>query len=328
MELGKISVIIPLFEEETNAFELGKEVFQAFDQLAYPWEVIMVNDGSSDHTWLEIERVCGAFPNFHGIDLGGNFGQSIALRSGFEHSTGEIIIFMDGDLQHNPADIPKFLDNLNEGFDMVGGLKSQRPEGFIQRQMSKSAHWLINKISGTKMSYFGGTFRAYRRFLLENTNILKDSHRFLGAIIARKGVRYTEIPIVIRKRGGGKSSYKIAKLFSVIVDLIFLKFCISFMNKPFRLFGVFGGLMLIIGIIPMLYLVVTSLFFGTNIRVDYGIEFLFSVFLVLIGLIMISFGFVAEIGVYNYFSGTKIQPYSIRKTTHSTLKKNEQTADH
>jgi hypothetical protein len=145
--------------------------------------------------------------------------------------------------------------------------------------------------------------------------MLGDAHRFLGAVIARKGVRQTEIPITIRERKAGQSSYSLKKVYLVIVDLIFLKFTISYMNKPFRLFGVTGGVMFLIGLIPTIYLLIGSLFFHFNIRVDYIAEFLFSIFMMIIGLLLVSFGLIAEIGIYNYFSRGNHNPYTIRQTT-------------
>ncbi|WP_296705830.1 glycosyltransferase family 2 protein [Algoriphagus sp.] len=315
MSLEKLSIVVPLYNEQDNIFILAEEIYQTVIGLANPCEVILVNDGSMDNTWPKIEEICKKYSIFSGIDLGGNFGQSIALRSGLEHSTGDIIVFMDGDMQHKPADIPRFLEKLNEGYDMVGGSKKERPENFIQKKLSNIAHWLIYKITSAKMEYFGATFRIYRRFLLENTNILKDTHRFLGAILAKKGIRYTEIPISIRERHSGSSHYKITKLFSVIIDLMFLKFVVTYMNKPFRLFGVFGLIVLLAGIFPLTYILGGALFFDFNVRIDYLAEFLLSIFLILVGIFMISFGIVAEIGIYNYFSGDHISPYSIRKKT-------------
>ncbi len=307
-----------MHNELANVEELAAEITEAMTGLAYDYEVFFVNDGSTDDTWQKIEKLADNDTKIKGIDLAGNYGQTIGLRSGFENSRGEIVIFMDGDLQHNPADIPRFLEKLEEGYDMVGGAKASRPDNWFQRNMSRFAHWMICKISGVKMSYFGGTFRAYRRYLLENTNMLGDAHRFLGAVIARKGIRQTEIPIKIRERKAGKSSYSLKKVYMVIVDLIFLKFTISYMNKPFRLFGVTGGIMFLAGLIPTIYLLTGSLFFNFNIRVDYIAEFLFSIFMMIVGLLLISFGLIAEIGIYNYFSRGNHAPYTIRQSTNNS----------
>lgn len=310
--IKKVSIITPLYNEKGNAKILAGEISDTMKKLNYEYEVIMVNDGSSDDTWKQIQEVCAIESRFTGIDLAGNHGQTIALRCGFEHSNGDLVIFMDGDLQHNPADIPRFIKKIEEGYDMVGCSKKSRPDNFVKRNLSRLAHLLIQWITGVKMSYFGGTFRAYRRYLLDSTNLLGDSHRFLGALLARKGVRFSEIPIEIRERKTGKSHYSLRKVFLVIIDLVFLKFTVSYMNKPFRLFSIGGGLCFLAGWLSVSYLIIGSIFFDFNIRVDYLAEFLFSIFIMIVGLMLISFGLIAEIGVYNYFSRGNHSPYTIR----------------
>lgn len=308
-----ISVIVPLYNEGKTVEELIRCLQDTLHTLDRPFEVILVNDGSSDDTWEKVRAESLSDPHIKGIDLAGNYGQTIALRSGLEQSSGDIVIFMDGDMQHDPVDIPRFVSKIEEGYDMVGGAKQKRPEKFFARNLSKLAHWMIWKISGTRMSYFGGTYRAYRRFLLEHSNMLGDAHRFLGAMIARKGIRFTEIPIEIHQRHAGKSHYNFKKIFLVIIDLIFLKFSISYMNKPFRLFGLSGGVLLLAGLLPILYFIFGSLFFHFNIRTDYLTEFLFSFFIMIVGLLLISFGFVAEIGIHNYYAQKNNPPYAVRE---------------
>jgi glycosyltransferase involved in cell wall biosynthesis len=313
MKKTKISIIAPLYNEQENVGQLTGEIIEAMSATGFDYEIILVNDGSSDATWQRIADLQQAHTEIMGIDLAGNYGQTIALRSGFENSTGDIIIFMDGDLQHNPADLPRFIAKIEEGYDMVGGAKAKRPENWLKSSLSRFAHWLIHRISGADMTYFGATFRAYRRYLLEESNMIGDAHRFLGAILARKGIRHTEIPIEIRQRVAGTSSYSLKKVYLVIIDLIFLKFTISYMNKPFRLFGVTGGLMFIIGLLPTVYLVIGSLFFHFHLRIDYLVEFQFSIFIMIMGLLLVSFGLIAEIGIYNYYARGNHSPYSVRR---------------
>ncbi len=313
--IQKVSIVAPMYNEESNVRELTDEIKAAINPLKYEFEIFLVNDGSSDNTWKEIEAICKGDERFKGIDLAGNFGQTIGLRAGFEESTGDTLIFMDGDLQHNPADIPRFLEKLEDGYDMVGGAKGHRPDNWIKRNLSKLAHRIIRQISGVKMSYFGGTYRAYRRYLFENVNLLGDAHRFLGAIIGRKGIKHTEINIEIRERKAGKSSYSLKKVFLVIIDLLFLRFTVSYMKKPFRLFGVWGGIMFLLGLTPIIILSIYSIAFNLNIRETYLTEFFFGIFLMIAGLLLISFGLIAEIGIYNYFSDRNKKPYNIRQTS-------------
>lgn len=325
MKIKKVSIVAPMYNEEKNVHLLVDEIKQAIDPLKYTFEVFLVNDGSSDNTWNEISSVCESDSRFNGIDLAGNYGQTTGLRAGFEASSGDTLIFMDGDLQHNPADIPRFLEKLEEGYDMVGGAKAQRPDGWFQRTASKFAHSVISRISGVKMTYFGATYKAYRSYLFENINLMGDTHRFLGALIARKGVKHTEIKIKIRERKNGSSHYSLKKVFLVIIDLLFLRFTVSYMNKPFRLFGVSGGLLFLGGFFPILLLIIKSLIFNLNIRETYLTEFFFGIFLMIAGLLLVSFGLIAEIGIYNYFSSKGKKPYNIRQIK---KKDKNEAADH
>ncbi|MDP4274438.1 MAG: glycosyltransferase family 2 protein [Bacteroidota bacterium] len=310
-----VSIVVPSYNEEGNTKLLAEKIIQVMDSLNYAYEVIFVNDGSMDNTWDVIENMSARKPELKGIDLAGNYGQTIALRAGFEQAKGDVVIAMDGDMQHDPVYIPELLKNIEEGYEMVGGAKAKRPDGIFKSFIANIAHHIICRISGVQLSYFGATFKAYRSYLLKNANLLGDSHRFLGAMVARKGIRVKEIPIEIKTRHAGKSNYHLSKMFAVIIDLVFLKFFISYINKPFRLFGVVGGIIFLIGAIFNGYYLFGSIFLHFNLRVDYVAEFLFSIALILVGLILISFGLIAEIGIHNYYVQGKHSPFVIRKKT-------------
>jgi len=314
--INSISIVIPSHNEEENIYQLAKEITDALQGVDYEYEVLFINDGSVDKTWTKIIELSEKDKRIKGIDLAGNYGQTIALRAGFENAKGEVIVAMDGDLQHNPQYIPTFIELMDkEGYDMVGGSKANRPGSRVKKVLANFAHSIIKRISGVKMNYFGATFRAYRSYLLENINMLGDAHRFLGAIVAKNGIRHKEVPIEIRERTAGKSNYKLEKVFLVILDLIFLKFIISYMNKPFRLFGVMGGILFLIGLIFLIIIIIGSIFWGIHIKEDYMAEFLFFIALTLIGLFLISIGIIAEIGIYNYFSKNNQSPFIVRQKT-------------
>jgi uncharacterized protein (DUF486 family) len=222
-----------------------------------------------------------------------------------------VIFAMDGDLQHDPAYIPQMVGYFEQGYELVSTYKDQTPDGKIKAFLSRVAHNYIKKISGVSLKYFGATFKGYRRYLLEDINLLADSHRFLGSLVLRKGVKYIEFPIKIKDRQFGKSSYSISKLFTVLIDLIFLKFLVSYMTKPFRLFGLWGIICFGIGFFLMSLILGGWAFVGIHVAGDYLAEFVFSIFLILFGLFMLLLGFVAEIGVYNYYS-TGQKSYRIR----------------
>ncbi len=311
--IKSVSIVVPMLNEEENVRELVYGVNDVLDSLQYDSEIILINDGSSDNTWTIIMELSNENSKVKGIDLAGNYGQTIALRAGFKEAKGDVIIAMDGDLQHDPKYIPEFLKYIEMGYDMVGGAKENRPEGWFKSRLSDIAHAIICRLSGVNLKYFGATFKAYRSYLLKNSNLIGDAHRFLGAIVAKDGIRYTEFPIDIRERKAGESSYTFSKVFLVLVDLFFLKFIISYMNKPFRLFGVSGGIILFTGFIFTSILTFGSLFFNFHIKEDYIAEFLFSIFLMLFGLLLVSFGLIAEIGIHNYYTRGN-EPYTVRSS--------------
>ena len=310
-----VSIVIPLYNEEKNIRLLAEEIITVMKKAPYTYEIIFVNDGSSDNSWDEITELSGLFPNIRGIDLAGNYGQTIALRSGFDSANGDVIVAMDADMQHNPVYIPQFLSYIEEGYDMVGGWKEKRPENLFKSFLANAAHKAICKISGVNMKYFGATFKVYRKYLLENVNMIGDAHRYIGALVAKKGTRVKEIPINIRDRHAGKSNYKLTKALFVIVDLVFLKFYVSYINRPFRLFGIPGIILFVIGFISTLVFSIGSLFLKWYIEKDYQTEFQTSIFLMLFGALLISLGLIAQIGIFNYFTNKKQEPYNVRQQT-------------
>ncbi len=323
-DIQLISIVIPAYNEEGNIAILHQEITLAMQLMNYDYEVLFINDGSNDNSWKKITALSGIDKHVKGIDLAGNYGQTLALRTGFEKAKGDVIIAMDGDLQHDPKYIPELINKIEDGYEVVGGSKQVRPEGLFQSLLANMAHSIISRMTGVKMKYFGATFKAYRNYLLKDINMLGDSHRYLGAMVVRKGVKYTEIPIEIRERGAGKSNYSIRKVFYVIIDLIFLKFSVAYKSKPFRLFGMLGSFVLLTGLIPMTYYLISALFFNLDIHSHRLAEFLFTIFLTLFGLLLISFGLVAEIGIQNQFTHTTSSPYKIRQTTSPKVKQTTQ----
>lgn len=314
----KISVVSPIYNEEKNIAELCKQLHEVLSNLPYAFEIILINDGSTDASHQKIHEMVLLYPEVKGIDLAGNYGQTIALRAGFELAQGDVIIAMDSDLQHDPKDIARFMQKIEAGYDLVGGAKEARPDGWFKSKLSTFAHKIISKLAQVDMSYFGATYKAYRSYLLKHTNLLGDSHRFMGAIVARKGIRYTEIPITIHERVHGTSNYKMNKVWKVLLDLIFLKFFISYLNKPFRLFGSIGFLFSFAGLIGVVSISIGNFFFSLNVKEEYLVEFFSSAFAIVMGLLFLSIGVLAEIGVYNYYGQKRKSPYTIR----SIIKKN------
>lgn len=321
MKIEKVSIIAPVYNEAASVAELCERVVNTMEAISLKYEFILVNDGSKDNSWQEILNQTKRYAFVKGIDLAGNFGQTMALRAGFEKANGDVIIAMDGDLQHDPAYIPSFLEKISEGYDMVGGYKEKDSRSAVSSFLSGFAHSMICRISGVKLKYFGATFKAYRSYLINHTHMMGDAHRFLGALVARKGIRYTEIPIEINERVYGTSNYSWKKIFKVIPDLIFLKFIVSYMTKPFRLFGSIGAISFLTGFMLTIYLIGGSLFSGINIKEDFIAEFMLGLILMILGAIFFSFGIVSEIGVYNYFLKNNRSPYVVREQTQQEKRK-------
>ena len=273
-----ISIVVPLYNEQESVRPLAEQIAAVMEANHLPYELLLVNDGSADQSWAAIAALAAENPCIVGIDLAGNYGQTLSLRAGFERAKGSIIIAMDGDLQHDPAYLPQFVAYIQEGYDMVGGAKAKRPEGATRSLLANTAHKLISSISGVQLEYFGATYKAYRRYLLQNVELLGDSHRFLGALVARKGIRYREFPIEIHERQFGARNYGISKAFSVLVDLVMLRFFLRYSRKPFRLFGVMGIVSLLAGLLGTGSLLVGTIFFGVNIAANFPMEFIFSLF--------------------------------------------------
>jgi glycosyltransferase involved in cell wall biosynthesis len=314
---GLISIVAPLYNEVANVAQLVSRVSAVMAQHGYDYELILVNDGSRDQSWALMQELAAHDRHLVAIDLAGNYGQTLSLRAGFERARGEVIIAMDGDLQHDPAYIPQFISLINEGYDMVGGAKAKRPEGPVATALATTAHGIIRRLSGVQLRYFGATYKAYRSYLVKNVELLGDAHRFLGALVARKGLRYCEFPIEIHERQFGQSNYKISKLFYVILDLFILRFFIVHGRKPFRLFGLAGLLSLLLGGGLAGQFLVRSIFFGLNIFDTYPLEFIFSLFMLLGGIFLLCFGVLAEIGMYIYYSRHTRTPYVVRQVAES-----------
>ena len=310
-----VSIIIPCYNEAENIRLLTKEITNVMKNHPYKYEIVFVNDGSTDNSWNIIQELINIFPTIQGVDLAGNYGQTLAFRAGLHASQGDVIVAMDGDMQHDPSYIPLFLSYIEQGYDMVSGAKEQRPDGLFASFLATIAHKTICAISGVKLNYFGATFKVYRRYMLENVNLIGDAHRFLGALVVKKGTKFIELPINIRQRNAGVSKYKLSKAFLVVVDLLFLKFAVSYMNKPFRLFGIPGLILFLIGTGMLSYYSFGALVFKWFIGKEYQMEFICAIFITLFAIVLLSLGIIAQIGVFNSYSDPQHEPFAIREHT-------------
>ena len=239
--MPKYSIVVPFHNEEENVTTLYARLKQVMEQVGETFELVFVDDGSRDRTYKLLEEIAAVDSRVLVIKLRRNFGQTSALAAGFDHASGEFILAMDGDLQHDPNDIPAFLEKLEEGYDVVSGWREKRIDNFILRRIpSRCANWLMAKLSGVDIHDFGTTFKAYRREVIQNIPLYGEMHRFIPALASWYGASICEIPIRNVNRERGKSHYGIGRTFRVFFDLLTIRFLLKYMSRPLHFFGGFG----------------------------------------------------------------------------------------
>ena len=246
--MPKYSIVVPFHNEEENVTVLYARLKQVMEQVGESFELVLVDDGSNDRTYKLMEEIAAVDSRVLVIKLRRNFGQTSALAAGFDHATGEFILAMDGDLQHDPSEIPGFLEKLEEGYDVVSGWRKERVDNFIMRRFpSRCANWLMAKLSGVDIHDFGTTFKAYRREVIQNIPLYGEMHRFIPALASWYGASICEIPIKNVPRERGKSHYGIGRTFGVFFDLLTIRFLLKYMSRPLHFFGGFGALGILAG---------------------------------------------------------------------------------
>jgi len=236
----EISVVVPLLNEQDNIGPLYEQITQTLTNL-YDYEIIFVDDGSSDNSFDILAKLQKTDAGIRVICFRRNFGQTAALSAGFVHARGKVIVAIDADLQNDPADIPKMIAKLDEGFDVVSGWRKKRHDNAITRLLpSKIANWLISRITGVRLHDYGCTLKAYRREVLEETKLYGEMHRFIPALASWSGARIAEMAVNHRPRTAGKTKYGLGRTLKVILDLITVKFLGSFSTKPIYIFGGLG----------------------------------------------------------------------------------------
>lgn len=308
-----LTVVVPFYNEEENVINLYSRLKKVLEDLNKSYEIIFVNDGSKDKTGKILEDLFERDKHLTVVTLRTNFGQTAALAAGFDVAEGEIIISMDGDLQHLPEEIPMFLEKIEEGYDIVSGWRKKRVDNlWLRRIPSKVANWLMAKLSGVKLRDFGTTFKAYRNEIIKNIELYGELHRFIPALASSMGVTIYELPITNIVREKGKSKYGISRVKRVFFDLLIVKFLISFLDRPLQVFGFMGLLFSLMGF-SIGGIISISYFFGNlQIKDHYG-NLLLAVALLLIGLNFISMGILAEVNSRIYYRVHKKKPYVVKK---------------
>jgi glycosyltransferase involved in cell wall biosynthesis len=311
--MAKYSIVVPFHNEEENVTIFYARLKQVMEQVDDSFELVVVDDGSNDRTYKLLEEIAAIDSRVLVVKLRRNFGQTSALAAGFDHASGEFILAMDGDLQHDPNDIPNFLEKLDEGYDIVSGWRKVRIDNFVMRRIpSRCANWLMAKLSGVHIHDFGTTFKAYRREVIQNIPLYGEMHRFIPALAAWYGASICEIPIRNVNRERGKSHYGIGRTFSVFFDLLTIRFLLKYMSRPLHFFGGLGALGMVVGsIISAILLGLKILNPHRNVMDQHGPMFVIGAVLIVAGIQMMAIGLLGELQVRHFHTIESRAPYAI-----------------
>ena len=306
-----LSVIIPIFNEEENIPPLHDELLGVLEGIGEPFEIVYVDDGSSDGSFGLLRALAGDDARVQVLQLRRNFGQTAALAAGIDASEGEILVFMDGDRQNDPHSIPEMLAKLDEGYDVVSGWRKHRQDRALTRTLpSKIANGLISAVSGVRLHDYGCTLKVYRREVIENVRLYGEMHRFIPAYAAWYGARIAELPVNHRARVAGKSKYGLSRTIKVILDLLALKFLSDYSTKPIHLFGGLGAACILAGGLAALLVLYQMVF--EDVKAHRNPVLTISLVLLLAGLQAIFTGLVAELQTRTYHESQRKPTYAVR----------------
>jgi glycosyltransferase involved in cell wall biosynthesis len=308
-----LSIVIPVHNEEHSILPLYDRLTAVADQLQRPYEILFVDDASTDRSFELLANLVETDGHLKVIRLRRNFGQTAALSAGFHEAKGNIVIAMDGDLQHAPEDIPALLEKIDEGYDIASGWRKNRVDNPLSRKLpSRIANWLMAKASGVDLRDFGTTFKAYRAEVLKDVHLYGELHRFIPALASFYGARVAEVPIRNTPRASGGSHYGIGRTFRVLFDILTIKFLLKYFTRPMHFFGSFGLAGTTLGGGIMVYLLFRKLF-GVDIIAEHGPLMVAGGLLLLAGLMMFSTGLIGEMMMRTYFESQDRRIYAVRE---------------
>ncbi len=308
-----LSIVIPIHNEEHSILPLYDRLTAVMEHMQRPYEIIFVDDASGDRSFELLANLVETDGRLKVIRLRRNFGQTAALSAGFHESQGDVIIAMDGDLQHAPEDIPALLEKIGEGFDIASGWRKDRVDNAVMRKIpSRIANWLMAKASGMDLRDFGTTFKAYRAEILKDVNLYGELHRFIPALASFYGARVAEVPIRSVQRAAGDSHYGIGRTFRVLFDILTIKFLLKYFTRPMHFFGSLGLIGTTLGGGTLAWLAVSKLL-GHDIVVEHGPLMMAAGLLLLGGLMMFSTGLIGEMMMRTYFESQDRRIYAVRE---------------
>ncbi|MCS7041667.1 MAG: glycosyltransferase family 2 protein [Bryobacteraceae bacterium] len=308
-----LSVVIPVHNEEQALLPLYDRLTAVLERLGRPYEIIFVDDASTDRSFELLSNLVETDPRLRVVRLRRNFGQTAALSAGFDEARGDIIVSMDGDLQHAPEDLPALLEKMEEGYDIVSGWRKQRNDHLLLRKIpSRIANWLMAKLSGVPLHDFGTTFKAYRAEILRDVNLYGELHRFIPALASFYGARIAEVPIQNPPRAGGSSHYGLGRTFNVLFDILTIRFLLKYLTRPMHFFGRIGLASITVGGLILAFLLVKKIF-GHEIIMAHGPLLFAGGLLFVVGLMMFTTGLLGEILMRTYFESQGRRIYAVRE---------------
>lgn len=321
-----LSVLIPVFNEEENIPLLYQKLIECIPPLGLSWEVIFIDDGSRDGSFVQIKKITNADERFKALRFVRNFGQTAALAAGIDHARGMVIVPMDADLQNDPQDISNLLKKLEEGYDVVGGWRKQRHDALFSRKIpSWVANKIISVIGGISLHDYGCTLKAYRRGVIKDVRLYGEMHRFVPIYASWHGARVTEIPVTHHPRTKGKSKYGLSRTFKVVLDLITVKFMSTYFTKPIYVFGSASFVSLALAFCSFVWMVVLKYFYHTTF-IETPLPVLIAMFF-LVGVQFMLMGLLAEILMRTYHESQGLRTYILDDTANERAITNPITSE-
>jgi len=307
-----LSLVIPVYNEEENLPILFDAITKVMTPLKKPWEMIFVNDGSTDQSLEVLRGLAQKDQHVRVIVFRRNFGQTAAISAGIDHAKGSIIILLDADLQNDPADIPMLLSKLEEGYDVVSGWRKDRKDNAITRTLpSMMANGLISWVTGVHLHDYGCTLKAYRREVLDEFRLYGETHRFIPVFAHSVGARIAELPVHHHPRLHGKAKYGLERTMKVVLDLFTVKFLLSYGNKPIRLFGGTGLVLMFASFVTFIYLFARKIIESTSVTASPLLPL--AIMFLILGFQSILMGLIAELLVRTYHESQRKPTYTVRE---------------
>ncbi|WP_437396840.1 glycosyltransferase family 2 protein [Flagellimonas lutimaris] len=303
-----LSIVVPLYNEEDNVVLLTQKINESLE--GYNYQIVYVDDFSTDKTRIKVKEMDDK--KVHLIELKKNYGQSLALAAGIDYAEGEYIITMDGDLQNDPSDIPQMLEYaVNEEYDLVTGIRQKRKDSLVKKIPSKIANFLVRRVTKLDIKDNGCALKVFTKDIAKSLNLYGEQHRFITLLAHLEGAQIKQVPVKHHARHSGVSKYGLERVFKVIADMMLLLFVRKYFQRPIHLFGIFGVLLIILGVFINIYLLIVKLGFdqdiGTRPLLMFGMMFILG------GIQLFTIGIVMELLIRTYYESQQKRPYRIKK---------------